>query len=100
MTGRRHTCAYICRASLVVPLAQAEILQIDANMAERLDMPSIFAGMFEKITKTAPLDSIIEDIENKLAPVMLGLARQNRWVFLKQYYESFGEQMSLAIKQV
>ena len=77
-----------------------ENVHIDANLAERLDTSSPFLKMFDIVLSApAPLSSL-EDIENRLSPVLLGLARQNRLGFLRKYVDSISEHLKVAIKQV
>eukprot|EP00047_Mylnosiga_fluctuans_P018585 m.72626 g.72626 ORF g.72626 m.72626 type:complete len:1016 (+) comp7690_c0_seq1:32-3079(+) len=87
------------RTASLPPITAIDASQFDANLADRLDAPSPFTGAFDSLTSVAPSAAIVEEVESKLASVLLGLARQNRWVFLRKYIDSVAEQLKLTIKQ-
>lgn len=86
---------------------------LDANLADRLDAPPHFATVFAHLTpvpaptlddtkggpNASPAAVVAEEHASRLAPALLGLARQGRVAFVAKYCDSVGEQLKMSIKQ-
>ena len=78
----------------------SEMAQIDANLADRLDIPSLCSPGFDWLIEQPLPATIMDDTEARVAPVLIGLARQGRWKFFSAFGETLAEQLKTSIKQV